>query len=271
MTTNKHFGFPPKDACRFAEKFTSPYDLQSIEIAFNKLQGQMRAPVKSWSARSLAIAIILSDFPDEDERKLLDKWEKIVFRIFGLCQEDARKEQKVFCQLISRMLKDDLNCQDISQGIREIGANYTFDIDKEELYDVDRYTGWQGELRYLLCRYEEYLAERHNKPLSDESRNRIRKFSIEHILPQTANSQLSHALGNFILLPRELNSKLGNKNPQQKADAYRQTGLFSVIEVADWINEYSGTEPGFEDWHDPCILTRTNTLVDWIYAEFCDV
>ena len=145
------------------------------------------------------------------------------------------------------------------------------DIGEEELYDVNRYKGWQNKLRYLLCRYEEHLAERHNKPLSDERRNCIRKFSIEHILPQTTNSRLIHALGNLMILPRGLNSKLSNKDPQQKADAYRQTGLFSAIEVADWIDQYSGTEPGFEDWHEPCILTRTNTLVDWIDEEFCNV
>ena len=214
----------------------------------------MRAPIKSWSARSLAVAIILSDFPDEDERKLLDIWEKIAFRIFGLCREDARKEEKAFCQLVREILNKDLSPDDISQGICKIGINYTFDMDEEDLYDIDRYTGWKDELRYLLCRYAEYLAEKNNQTLSNEKWESIQKFSIEHILPQSEDSRLIHALGNFILLPRGLNSKLKNKNPQQKANAYRSTKpkLFSAIEVADWISEYSGTEPGFDDWHEPC-------------------
>ena len=231
----------------------------------------MRAPIKSWSARSLAVAIILYDFPEEVERKLLDIWEKTAFRIFGLCREYAWIEQKAFCQLVREILNKDLSSDDISQRIRKIGTNYTFDTDEEDLYDVDRYTWWRDELRYLLCRYEECLAKKHKKPLFHERRKSIRKFSIEHILPKSENSRLIHALGNLMLLPRGLNSGLSNKNPQQKVDAYRGTNLFSAIEVADWIVEYGGTEPGFEDWHEPCIVTRTNTLLDWIAVEFCDL
>ena len=124
MTTNEQFELTLEDSCRFAKRFTFPHDPQNIEIAFNRLQAQMRAPIKSWSAKSLAVAIILSDFSDEDERKLLDTWEKITFRIFGLCREDARKEQKVFCQLVREILKKSLSPDDISQRICEIGTNY---------------------------------------------------------------------------------------------------------------------------------------------------
>ena len=86
MTANSRFGLPSEDTRRFAKKFTSPYDHQNIKSTFNRLQAQMRAPIKSWSARSLAVAIILYDFPDEVERKLLDIWEKTAFCIFGLCR-----------------------------------------------------------------------------------------------------------------------------------------------------------------------------------------
>lgn len=272
MKTNIRFGLPSEDTRRFAKRFASPYDSQKIEITFKRLQEQMRAPVRSWSARSLAVAIMLNDFPGKDARELLDTWEKVVFRIFGLCRENAQTEQKAFCQLIREILKKDLSPDDILQRIHKIGSNYTYvDTEEEELYDVDRYTGWRDELRYLLCRYEEHLAEKYNQPLSSERQNCIRKFSIEHILPQTADSRLIHALGNLMLLPRGLNSGLSNKNPKQKVDAYRNTKLFSAVEVADWIVKYGGTEPGYEDWHEPCIATRTNTLLSWIVVEFCDV
>lgn len=271
MTTKKCFGSPSKDAHRFTKNFTSPYDLQHIKSAFYSLRVQRRAPIKSWGARSLAVAIILNGFPDEVERKLLDIWEKIAFRIFGLCREDARKKRKVFCQLVREILKKDLNPDDISQSIHRIGTSYIFDMEEEDIYDIDRYTGWQDELRYLLCCYEKHLAQKSNRPLSNEKWECIYKYSIEHILPQTTGSRLIHALGNLMLLPRGLNSKLRDKNPQHKAAAYRQTKLFSAIEVADWIDEYSGTESGYEDWHEPCIVTRTITLLDWIDAEFCRV
>ena len=65
--------------------------LLKVVNAVNRLQEEMRQPVtKIRHARLLAVAVILRDFPDAEERKLLDQWEKTSFRIFGLCRKDAR-------------------------------------------------------------------------------------------------------------------------------------------------------------------------------------
>lgn len=70
--------------------------LLKVVNAVNRLQEEMRHPVtKIRYARLLAVAIMLRDFPDEGERKLLDQWEKHL---------------SVF-----------------SEQIRQIGADYTID------------------------------------------------------------------------------------------------------------------------------------------------
>ena len=247
--------------------------LLKVVNAVNRLQEEMRQPViKIRHARLLAVSIILRDFSDEEERKLLDQWEKTSFRIFGLCRKDARTKVGEFVRLAVEIQSDsDLSTEDISERIREISANYTHDDVGDQLWNTDCYNGWEAEIRYLLCRYEEYLAEQRGQTFDNEQWNRIWQESavnsIEHILPQSKGNQYRwqsggciHRLGNLLLLPPRLNSTLGGKNPEEKSDAYRQTGLFSAVEVTEMIQK--------DGWDDPEIATRESVLLEWIFKEF---
>ena len=135
--------------------------LLKVVNAVNRLQGEMRQPVtKIRHARLLAISIMLRDFPDEEERKLLDQWEKISFRIFGLCRKDARTGVGDFVRLACNIQNNlDLSSNDISERIRQIGANYTIEEVYDQMWHADCYNRWEDELRYVLCRYEEHLAQ----------------------------------------------------------------------------------------------------------------
>ena len=165
--------------------------LLKVVNAVNRLQEEMRQPVtKIRHARLLAVAVILRDFPDAEERKLLDQWEKTSFRIFGLCRKDARTGVGDFVRLACEIQNNlDLSSDDISEKIREIGAGYTIDEVAEQLWNADCYNGWEAELRYVLCRYEEHLAEQRGQTFDNEQWNRIWQESaansIEHILPQS--------------------------------------------------------------------------------------
>ena len=247
--------------------------LLKVVNAINRLQVEMRQPVtKIRHARLLAISIILRDFSDEEERKLLDQWEKISFRIFGLCRKDARTGVGDFVRLASDIQNNlDLSSDDISERIRQIGADYTIDEVSDQLRNTDCYNGWEDELRYVLCRYEEHLAEQHGQTFDNEQWNRIWQESaansIEHILPQSKGSQhrglegiFVHRLGNLLLLPPRLNSTLGDKAPQEKANDYRQTGLLSAGDVAKTISEHG--------WNETQIEIREDEITDWIYREF---
>ena len=123
----------------------------------------------------------------------------------------------------------------------------------------------------MLYRYEEHLAEQRGQTFRNVQWNRIWQESavnsIEHILPQSKGSQYSwqngifvHRLGNLLLLPPRLNSTLGGKDPQEKMDDYRQTGLLIAGDVAEMIEEYG--------WGEAEIETRENQLLEWIFDEY---
>lgn len=243
----------------------SKWILKVLE-AVDSLQEKMRQPVtKIRHARMLAVAIILRDFPEEDERKLLDQWEKTSFCIFGLCRKDARTGVGDFVELAKDINDNlDLSIEDISEKIRQLRSDYTDKV-REHLSNADCYTGWEAELRYVLCRYEEHLAEQQGQTFDNEQWNRIWEKSaaesIEHILPQsTTSSENVHRLGNLLLLRPGLNSQLGPKSPQEKADSYRGTGLLIAGEVAETILT--------DGWDEAQIKSREEKIITWICDRF---
>ena len=241
--------------------------LVKVVNAVNRLQEEMRQPVtKIRHARLLAVSIILRGFPDEEERKLLNQWEKATFRIFGLCRKDARTGVGDFVRLAREIQNNlDLSSDGVSKRIRDIGAEYTID------WYADCYNGWEAELRYLLYRYEEHLAEQRGVSLPTQQWNQIWKEtavnSIEHILPQSKGSQniwqdgiFVHRLGNLLLLPPPVNSKLGDKDPEAKADAYRGTKLHIAEDVAETIDAHG--------WDEPEITIREEEIIEWVLEEY---
>ena len=246
--------------------------LKVIE-AVNRLQEERRQPVtKIRHSRLLAVAIMLRDFTEEEERRLLDQWEKTSFLIFGLCRKDARTGVGDFVRLASEVQNNpELSSDAIAERIRRLGADYTEDEIRDSLRYQDCYTTWKEELRYLLCRYEEHLAEESGQRFSNEQWHRIWQesaaTSIEHILPQSKGSQYNwgngifvHTLGNLLLLPPGLNSKLRDKDPEVKVDAYQQTGLLIAGDVAKMIRK--------NGWGAVEIEIRENQLLTWIFREY---
>ena len=247
--------------------------LLKVVQAVNRLQEEMRQVVtKIRHSRLLAVAIMLRDFTEEEERKLLDQWEKTSFLIFGLCRKDARTGVGDFVKLASEVQNNsDLSSDDIAERIRQLGADYTEAKIFNSVWDEDCYTNWKEELRYLLCRYEEHLAEERGQRFSNEQWNRIWEESaansIEHILPQSSQHQWAgggvfiHNIGNLLLLPPRLNSELRNKYPVAKVDAYQRTGLLIAGEVAETIQKKDG-------WDEVDIETRERELLEWISREY---
>ena len=241
--------------------------LLKVVNTVNRLYEEMRQPViKVQHARLLAVSIMLRDFPEAEERKLLNLWEKTSFLIFGLYRKDARNEKGNFVRLAREIQNKDLNSDDISKKIRRLSAGYNFDIDAA--YDLlnmtDCYNKWEPELRYLLCRYEEYLAKERGQTFSNEQWYRIWQASpsssIEHILPQSSYRHCVHWLGNLLILPPQLNSKLGDKSPESKADDYQRTGLLIASDVAETIKK--------DGWGQEEIESRTDDILHWIASEY---
>ena len=233
------------------------------------------AVTKIVHARLLAVAIILRNFPPDQEKKLLDQWEKTSFRIFGLCRKDARTGVGDYVRLAWDTFNTELNADDIADRMQNISEGQDHDIEStlRQIENSNCYEGWEDELRYLLFRYEEHLAKKQGQAFGNEQWDRIWRASaaksIEHILPQSRGSQeplenqddvFVHRLGNLLLLPPGLNSALQDRKPSAKANDYRNTGLLIAVEVAQTIER--------DGWTIKEIERREQELLDWIQSEF---
>lgn len=261
---------------KVSQAIQTSYWLQAVTSAvdkFYKSTGRSKAAATKIShARLLAISIILKKFPDEDEREILDLWEKTSFRIFGLCGKDARTAIGDYVRLAWEIQNQEINLKGIKEKITKISEGKEHDIEWAitQLKDENCYEGWEEELRYLLFRYEEYLANQKGQKFSNEQWSRIWEASasqsIEHIFPQSQGSieRVSsgesgifvHRLGNLMLLPPNLNSKLQDQKPEEKTDSYTKTGLLCAIEVADIITK--------EGWGPIQVEERENKILNWI-------
>ena len=244
---------------------------------FLKNKSHSRAAVtKIAQARLLAVAIILRNFSSHQEKELLDQWERTSFRIYGLCRRDARTGVGGYVRLAWDTLNHtESNANDISERMKTISVEQDHIIESAliQLANNNCYEGWEDELRYLLFRYEEHLAEQQGQRFRSEQWNRIWQESaaksIEHILPQSRGSQeplengegvFVHRLGNLLLLPPGLNSTLQDREPREKVNDYRNTGLFMSAEVAQTIER--------DGWGIEQIEERERQLLNWIQCEW---
>lgn len=225
-------------------------------------------------ARLVATAILLRQNLDDDEKaKLLRRWENVSFRIYGLFSKDARTAVGDYVRLAWDIVNKLLSYDDILKRLSRIGSAYPIEKAVDNLRGADCYTGWQEELRYFFNRYEEHLAKESGQIFNNEQWNHIWEASaadsIEHILPQSywtqypdieATPAMVHPLGNLLILPPRLNSKLGAKSPADKADDYLKTGLLVAQEVVEMLPE----------WSYDFIEGREKRLLDWAKREWAD-
>lgn len=229
---------------------------------------RINAVTRISQARLLATAIYLrTDMKDKEREALLIRWEKVSFRIYGLLSNDARTRVGEYVRLAWQIINEKLSASKISAAIGEIGKTFTIQEATNRLRGANCYEGWESELRYIMFRYEEHLARKQNLNFSNEQWERIWMVSpvdsIEHIWPKSkATEKHRHRLGNLVLLPPKLNSKLQDDNPKAKAEAYRKTGLLIAGEVADIIKS--------DGWSVKSIEDRENILLDWVATEWSD-
>jgi hypothetical protein len=244
--------------------------------AVDKLMEDSRraAVTKIAHARLLAVAIELRDDLGKNRDKLLDQWEKVTFRIFGMCRKDARTRVGDYVRLSRQLLADKPGLQGALGAVRDLGGE-EFDIDKaiDDLRDKDCYEGWEEELRYFMFRYEEYLSKTMGQKFDNAQWARIWDVSpvqsIEHICPQSRGSHsrtrskkevFVHRLGNLTLLPPKLNSKLSDKAPADKASEYVKTGLLVA----------STLKADLRSWNPASVGKREEELLAWARGEWGD-
>lgn len=220
-------------------------------------------------ARLLAVAINLRDDIETNQKTaLLQRWEKVSFRTYGMLENDARNNIGDYVRLAWQVINEQLETSSIDEALRNIGSQFPISEAVDNLRNTDCYTKWKPELRYFMFRYEEHLSRERGFNFRNEQWERIwlvsPSDSIEHIYPQSnADENDRHRLGNLVLLPPGLNSTLGNSAPLHKVDAYRKTGLLIASEVADMILARN-------QWDTASIDARENTLLNWALMEWGD-
>lgn len=219
-------------------------------------------------ARLLATAIrSRDDLTPAEKEMLLAKWEKVSFRVYGMLRNDARTRVGEYTRLSWRVVNSKLTSNEIAAGILEIGKEFPAQKACDALRDANCYEGWEAELRYLMCRYEEHLAKKQNQKFSNEQWEKIWAVSpsesIEHIWASSkAPDSVKHNIGNLLLLPPKLNSSLQDKAPPEKTEAYQKTGLLIAGKVVEVVNK-SG-------WNMSTVNQRGDEIIEWAKTEWAD-
>lgn len=252
--------------------------LQRVARALDSLlhDQQKAAVTKIAHARLLAVAITLR-FDGPRRERLLTQWEHVTFRIYGMCGRDSRTRVGDYVRLACQVYAsegDETAYQDAMQDLIALGCGeFSAARAVAELRRANCYEGWEEELRYFFYARERWLEAEHGYQPSIAAWNKIWSDSavrsIEHILPQqpeegsewqalyeqaTPEQQgIQHWLGNLVVLPPAVNSRLGRKPYAEKRQEYAQTGLAITRELAD---EHTS-------WTLEQIEEREKSLVKW--------
>ena len=215
-------------------------------------------------ARLLAVAIHLMDIKEDDRSDLLSCWERVTFRIYGMFNKDARTGVGEYVRLARLCVAEGTATEKVREGILGIGSKFPIDEAIQNLRETNCYDNWQDELRYMMYRYEEYLTEEKGNNFDNEHWIKIwmesASRSIEHILAQSsAPEDVRHNLGNLMMLPPRLNSKLRDKPFKDKRAAYKDTGLLDAQKVAAKTR-----------WSNAIIRQREKTILEWASQEWAD-
>lgn len=209
-------------------------------------------------ARLLSVSILSNRFLEKgDKEDVIRAWEKVTFRVFGLCDKDSRFSRGDFTRLAYDVYNTKMTKDKIMERLIKIGSKYSIDDAVKNLRQSDCYNNWTRELRYFLYQYEEYLSKNAGEQISLELWDKIWGSSpsttIEHIHPQILCEpwrmkidskddpdviiETVHRLGNLTLLPPGFNSRIKNYSFETKKEQYRLSGLRIVqdlIKKDDW-------------------------------------
>jgi len=235
--------------------------------------------------RVLAVALMLAgQLTEEEKQSALEQWERVSFRIYGLFGKDSRSKVGDYIRLAFRIIQKDSGASDYStimEELRSLGSDYPVKDAVQELLERPRYEGYEEEIRYILWRYEEYLAAKMKAQVNKELRaeiwaTRSPAETIEHIFPQNPEKGGPWAkklnkyerlenhvdrLGNLLLLPPGLNSEAGRRSFSEKKKIYtRAEGLRTVREVIVK-----------EDWTQDSIEERERRIGNFLRKAFADI
>lgn len=240
-------------------------------------------------ARLLAVAILSAQGVNDAERdKLLQQWERVTFRIFGLFGKDSRFKVGDYVKVAYRIVTNHIETRTYNQimaCLRDLGSDYPVDKAVHEGLAGKNLYETPDLCRYLLWNYEEHLAEKMGPSATydEHERSAIWKQraqdSIEHIFPQNPGSGPDWAgkmrrqsgseealqqhvgrVGNLLLLPMPLNREAKTRPFSEKKGVYAKHNLRMVREVCDE-----------SIWTLAEIERREATIAEWAKRRWADL
>ena len=242
--------------------------LHAVVCAVDKLDrdNRLRAVTRIVHARFVAAALLLRGFPPEVEKRLLGQWEKVTFRIFGLGGADSRHKVGNYVSLGYDIMQKKIDDKGVVKRLKEMGKNYSIGEVLEGIDWNESYENWTEEVRYLLFRYDEHLAQESGERLNEGQWNKIwaqdPSKSIEHITPRSSGFEYVHDIGNLTMLPPGVNSALGNRPPALKAPTYISCGIKETSAVGKTITE--------KGWNKRNVSEREKCIVEFVRAEWAN-
>lgn len=242
------------------------------------LNNRIKVVSKILQARLLAVSIMLADYLSNNEKqKALDQWERVTFRIYGLCRRDSRSKIGDYVSLACQINTEEIGFEEVMKQLTNIGSDeFSIKESVKHLQSADCYNGWDDEVKYFMYRYEEYLSEVKgigiNKALWAKIWETSPDKTIEHIYPQTErdewkdkirskNKKLQcNRLGNLTVLPDTFNKEAHNKAFDKKKEIYSKSDLLIVKEIVSK-----------DDWTQDTIEERENDLIDWAKSTWNDL
>jgi hypothetical protein len=227
---------------------------------------RLRAVTRIVHARFVAVAIMLRAFPTQIEGRLLREWERVTFRVFGLGGADTRNKVGDYVRLGYDIIAGNVGPNKISTRLKDIGSGYSITEVLEEIEWDESYDGWAEELRYLLFRYDEYLAAEAGEKINATQWQKIWEVdpskSIEHVQPQSSERSYVHHLGNLTMLPPGVNSSLKDKPPAEKASAYKSCGIRATMALGEKLEKVQ--------WDKDEVLKRAAMIEKFVKSEWAD-
>jgi hypothetical protein len=248
---------------------------------------QLGAVTDILQARLLAVAIMSAAGVSEDERKkLLEQWERVSFRIFGLFGRDSRAKVGDYVRIGYRIMTNDIELRTYNQVMGELhnlGREFLIETAvKDGLVGKDFYDS-PDACRYLLWNYEEHLAQVSGSGATFDEHERAEIWkerasdSIEHVFPQTPGPGWEGKMhvpgqpeqpiqnnvgriGNLILLPTVLNSEAKARPFNEKKGLYERHRLRMIGEITVK-----------EDWGLEQIEEREKAIASWARDRWNDI
>ena len=268
--------------------------LESVAKAASKVRTNRRLSgvTEVAHARLFAVATHLAYGDDTITREqmlsLLQVWEKVTFKVFGLWCRDARSAVGEYVNLARRVYHEGGADRTIEKEMQAIGDKERRGINDaaKEIEESNAYLNWSAEeLRYFFCRYEEHLWRRSGSEMPEDIWERIWAKSafdsIEHIQPQSDGKKFTHWLGNLVLLELPRNQEFSDKPPKDKAAGYQdakekpvsgycESTLRQVQEVGRKISGSgdTGGKRSRRGWSKRKVSERDKELVKWALEEW---